>query len=127
MCRILENPQKTFFYWKKIQLQVSKWGYFGEKKSKSLWVVGTFFMKKGFSDFLDFFLEIRFRGKKCAVFWKIFQKLFLAEINPTLSFKKVGILVQIPYGKSTLFDTTGEAKCPDTPRSGVAKLFYLNR
>ena len=66
MWRILENLRKTFFYWKKIQLQVSKLGYFGEKKSKSLWVAGTF------------------------------------------------------------VETTSEAKCPDKPRIGVAKLFYLN-
>ena len=46
MCRILENLRKTFFYWKKIQLQVSKWGVFWGKKSKSAWVAGTFFRKK---------------------------------------------------------------------------------
>ena len=59
--------------------------------------------RKSFSDFLVFFLEIKFSRKKCAVFWEIFQKLFFSGKNPTLSFKKVGILVQIPFGKSTLF------------------------
>ena len=61
MYRILENLRKTFFYWKKIQLQVSKWGEFWEKKSKSLWVAATFFHEKRFCDFLDFFLEMKFR------------------------------------------------------------------
>ena len=83
------KSEKNFFYWKKIRLQVSKWGVFCDQKS--------------FSDFLDFFLEMKFRRKKCAVFWKICKKLFFSGKNPTLSFKKVGILVKIPYGKSTLF------------------------
>ena len=36
-------------------------------------------------------------------FGKSSKNFFWAEKNPTLSFKKVGILVQIPNGKSTLF------------------------
>ena len=63
ICRILENLRKNFFYWKKIQLQVSK---------------------------------------------------------------KIGFLFKFPMGNRRFFETTSEAKCPDKPRSGVAKLFYLN-
>ena len=63
ICRILENLRKTFFYWKKIQLQVSK---------------------------------------------------------------KVGFWFKFLMGNRRFFETTSEAKCPDKPRSGVAKLFYLN-
>ena len=61
MCRILENLRKTFFYWKKIRLQVQKSGVFWEKKSKTPLVAGTFFREKRFSDFLGVFLEIKFR------------------------------------------------------------------
>ena len=32
ICRILENLRKTFFYWKKILLQVEKSGVFSDKK-----------------------------------------------------------------------------------------------
>ena len=63
ICRILENLKKTFFYRKKIQLQVSK-------KME---------------------------------FWSKFL-----------------------MGNRHFFETTSEAKCPGKPRSGVAKLFYLN-
>ena len=61
MCCILENLRKTFFYWKKIQLQVSKWGVFWGKKSKSAWVAGTFFRKKHVLWFLWKFTELKFR------------------------------------------------------------------
>ena len=47
ICRILENLQKTFFYWKNIRLQISKWGVFCDQKR--------------FSDFFFLFLEIKFR------------------------------------------------------------------
>ena len=63
ICRILENPWKTFFYRKKIQLQVSK---------------------------------------------------------------KLEFWFKFLMGNRRFFETTSEAKCPDKPQSGVAKLFYLN-
>ena len=76
ICRILQNLRKTFFNWKKIQLQVPKSGVFG-----------GFGEQKSFFDFLFFFLEMKFRQKKFAVFWKIGEKLFFTEKNPTSSSK----------------------------------------
>ena len=34
--------------------------------------------------------------------------------------------IKFLMGNRRFFETTSEAKCPDKPRSGVAKLFYLN-
>jgi len=52
MLSILENLEKTFFFWKKIRLQVSKSGVFWEKKSNSPLVAGTFFREKNVLEFL---------------------------------------------------------------------------
>ena len=42
--------------------------------------------KKMFSDFLVFFLEIKFRWKKFPVFWKIWETLFLPEKKSNFKF-----------------------------------------
>ena len=63
-------------------------------------------LPKKFLWFLGVFLEWKFRWKKCAVFWKLWENFFLAEKNPTSSFKIRGILgkkIQNPMGSRPFF------------------------
>ena len=46
-----------------------------------------------------FFLEIKFRWKKFAVFWKIYEKLIFSGKNPTLILKIEGILGKKRFSK----------------------------
>jgi len=45
---------------------------------------------KMFSDFLGVFLEFKFRWKKCAVFWKICEKLFFSGKKSNFKFQNRG-------------------------------------
>ena len=80
--------EKLFFSGKKSNFKFQNGGYFGEKNLNPHGQQALFSMKKGFSDFLGFFLEIKFRYKKCAVFWEIFEKLFLSGKKSNSKFQK---------------------------------------
>ena len=129
--RILENLRKTFFYWKKIQLQVSKkWEFWfkflmaNRRSSNSLWEIGPFFFgfrKKCSANFLKlgtllehlklFFLNLEH-----------LQKTFFSGKKSNFKFQKSGNFgsnslweigeVQIPYRKSALFFLVGEKNVP---------------
>jgi len=50
--------------------------------------MGNRLREKRFSDFLGFFLEMKFRWKKFAVFWKIREKLFFTGKKSNFKFQK---------------------------------------
>ena len=59
---------------------------------------------KNFSDFLVFFLEMKFRWKKFAVFWKICENLFFTRKKSDLKLKIGGIFGKKKFFKS--FETS---------------------
>ena len=82
MYRILENLRKTFFYWKKIRLQVENRGYFWKKNFfKSFETSVIISLKQDNLPYLAVFRKKNYIGK-----------------YSNFKFQKVGILDQIPYG-----------------------------
>ena len=61
-----------------------------EKNPTSSSKIGGILGKKKFSDFFDFFLELKFRWEKFAVFWKIFEKLFFSGKKSNFKFQNPG-------------------------------------
>ena len=57
------------------------------------WMVdgGWWMVEKNVLRFCSKFFQMKLTAYKCAVFWKICEKLFLSEKNPTSSFKIGGI------------------------------------
>merc|ERR1711973_70192 len=126
--RILENLRKTFFYWKKIQLQVSKSGVVSKKwefwfkfpmgnrrSSNSLWEIGLFFFgfrKKCSANLLKLGTLLK-HLKLFILNLEHLQKTFFSGKKSNFKFQKSGNFgsnslweigeVQIPYRKSALF------------------------
>ena len=74
-------------------------------------------MKKMFSDLSETLHTFSLGKINLPLFGKKMRKKLYTEKNPSSSFL---------MGNRRFFETTSEAKCPDKPRSGIAKLFYLN-
>ena len=71
-----------------------------EKNPTSSSKIGGFRGKKSFSDFLGVFIEMKFRWNKCAVIWKICEKLFFSGKKSNFKFENWGYFEkndQIPH------------------------------